>query len=967
MPNPPKDPRPPRRPVPPRPKPEEVPTRISSPGPAPARLRVAGRPAPARKGKGPLLAIAGGAAALGGIAIVLVVALGKKQPPPAPSKVEGPPVAGAPKPVEAAQPPKEPGPPPVIAAPKPVEVTPAPKKPDPPPSDSQAELKAHLEAKRAKALARLEEAKAELAKEKAEEERAQAAIRQRVAGKPLALALRAGGTIPGAVLRDYSLHDLKIEAGGKPRQLLWDELAPASILAVADALFDPKNPKDQFDRGRVLIARRMWKDAHAAFERASQIGEGYASRVLEFSSILERLMSDSGALRGSARRLGHDGIRVSYDFADAKQLEEFTPGLVLAGKTAVLEAKQPTRVYLRGESEEDSERHLMFMGEINVDLRMTADAAVTFHLFAGNKSAYLLELGPGGVQLALQLGGGARTVLGKDDKVKLAAGKTHDVRILSKDRKFTVLLDGKEAYSAADAAADKDAPLPFGALGVSIEKGKLTIQGPLVVQGRVDPNELDKRLGRVEVLLRRALNPELDEIRAQRERTLADKALGVEKETMLSAQHKHFDFRIKTNPELDKARDLKRALEFGHFGDAPGSFTPEKWIEEVDALLKKYADVPWLWFVRGDFHRERQNHAGAIADLKKAIEVFPEFHEAQALHAHMLLGYGDLDGAFRGANRAIELLPDYVEAYVIRALATYTKSPGAIESYLGDLALARKLDPGHAEPFTWQRILKYQSRGPRDLGCRFDHETEHYRITTDISLEAAKRYGDNLEAAWRYYRDTLKGPFRRDPRKKPRVAIFNTAENYYTYFELLSEDRGEWTLGVFRPGLNELVLFESLDLEETNHVLYHEAVHQFVHVLSAETPPFWYNEGIAEYAGAIVVRDGKVVATGALLRGRLQVIQWTIEVGSTLPFKKIMCETPREFYGGNKAIRYAQAWSMIHFFYEFEKGKYRPLIERYHERILAGAGPQQAFGEVFAANVEQLQKEWKDYVKKLKP
>ena len=58
---------------------------------------------------------------------------------------------------------------------------------------------------------------------------------------------------------------------------------------------------------------------------------------------------------------------------------------------------------------------------------------------------------------------------------------------------------------------------------------------------------------------------------------------------------------------------------------------------------------------------------------------------------------------------------------------------------------------------------------------------------------------------------------------------------------------------------------------------------------------------------------------------------------------------------------------MIHFFYEFEKGKYRSLIERYHERILDGATPQQAFDDVFAAGAEQLQKEWKDYVKTLKP
>jgi tetratricopeptide (TPR) repeat protein len=896
-----------------------------------------------------------------GIVVVLAVALSGKEPPAPPPAAAVPPKKAEPPP-----PPKVEAPKPAPTPPKPAEIAPPPSRPAPSPApDPQSEFKAHLEARRAKAVERLEEAKGELAKERAEEEKSLAALRTRLAGKTLSLTLRDGKTIAGAAVRDYTLHDLKIEAGGSPRQLLWEELAPASILAAADFLFDPKSPRDQFDRGRLFIARRMWKDASAAFERAAQIGEGYASRVLEFSSILDRLLSDSGALRGSARRLGRDGLRVSYDFADPKQLEEWTPGLVLSGKAAVLEAKQPLRVYLRGESDEDTDQLLGFRGELNVDLKMSADAPVTFHLFAGPKSSYLLELGPAGIQLSHQAGPGAKKPLGKSDQAKLAAGKTHDVRILARDRKFTVLLDGKEAFSAADAVADKDAPLPHGAFGLSLEKGKLTIQSPLVLQGSVDPNDLDKRIGRVEVLLRRALTPELSEIREQRERTLADKALGVEKENVLSAQHPRFSF--KTNQDLARASELKKALEFGHFGDGPGLFMPDQWLEETGEMIRKYPEIPWLCFIRANFNRERQNRPAALADVRKALETFPEFHEAHALHGEMLLDSGDADGALRAANRAIELRPDYVEAYTVRALATYTKTPQAIESYLGDLALARKLDPGHAEPFTWQRILKYQSRGPRDLGCRFDHETEHYRITTDISPEAAKRYGENLEAAWRYYRDTLRGQFRRDPRRKPRVAIFNTAENYYTYFELLSENRGEWTLGVFRPALNELVLFESLDLEETNHVLYHEAVHQFVHLLAGESPPFWYNEGIAEYAGGIVVKDGKVVATGALLRGRLTVIQWTLEVNSELPFKKIMCESPREFYSGPTHIKYAQAWSMVHFFHEYEKGKYKGLIQRYHDRILEGASPTQAFDEVFAKDVETLQKEWKEYVKKLKP
>jgi hypothetical protein len=197
------------------------------------------------------------------------------------------------------------------------------------------------------------------------------------------------------------------------------------------------------------------------------------------------------------------------------------------------------------------------------------------------------------------------------------------------------------------------------------------------------------------------------------------------------------------------------------------------------------------------------------------------------------------------------------------------------------------------------------------------------------------------------------------------VAIFQTAENYYTYFELLSEDRGENTLGVFRPALNELVLFENGD-EDSLHTLYHEAVHHFMTLLTFRTPPFWYNEGIAEYMGAVRIEQGKVVKKAMLLPGRLSMIQYAIEVGSDYAFERIMNETPREFYGAGVGIKYAQAWSMIHFFYEGAGGKYRPLIEGYFRSLREGKTAREAYDANFAAGAEALRKEWKAFVKGLK-
>jgi hypothetical protein len=148
----------------------------------------------------------------------------------------------------------------------------------------------------------------------------------------------------------------------------------------------------------------MWKEAKEAFDAAGAIGDGYESEVLTFINTLERLLSEHGAFRGSARRLGPSGIRISYDFADKAQLDEFTGGLVHEKTSAVLESKGKTVVYARGAVED--ERSIAFLDEFSAELRITSDVPVIFHLFAGPKGVHSLELGPKGAVLTREDKGG---------------------------------------------------------------------------------------------------------------------------------------------------------------------------------------------------------------------------------------------------------------------------------------------------------------------------------------------------------------------------------------------------------------------------------------------------------------------------------------------------------------------------------------------------------------------------------
>lgn len=58
----------------------------------------------------------------------------------------------------------------------------------------------------------------------------------------------------------------------------------------------------------------------------------------------------------------------------------------------------------------------------------------------------------------------------------------------------------------------------------------------------------------------------------------------------------------------------------------------------------------------------------AIADLNKAIKLFPDFAHAYYNRANLLALSGQLPEAFEDYTRAVELNPDFAEAYYNRGL-----------------------------------------------------------------------------------------------------------------------------------------------------------------------------------------------------------------------------------------------------------------------------------------------------------
>ena len=84
-------------------------------------------------------------------------------------------------------------------------------------------------------------------------------------------------------------------------------------------------------------------------------------------------------------------------------------------------------------------------------------------------------------------------------------------------------------------------------------------------------------------------------------------------------------------------------------------------------------------------------------------------------------------------------------------------------------------------------------------------------------------------------------------------------------------------------------------------------------------------------------------------------------------FEKLMKESPAEFYSGAVWAKYAQAWSMVHFFETGADATIRERFRRYVQKIREGATGDEAFAAAWTGvKWPEVQKAWRQHVDGMK-
>ena len=242
-----------------------------------------------------------------------------------------------------------------------------------------------------------------------------------------------------------------------------------------------------------------------------------------------------------------------------------------------------------------------------------------------------------------------------------------------------------------------------------------------------------------------------------------------------------------------------------------------------------------------------------------------------------------------------------------------------------------------------------------DIRFGWDIETEHYRIRTNHSIEAAVALGVKLENLHRVWRQIFLGYYSSEadvealfsgqpPRSygiEPRldVVYFRDKQQYHQALKPFVPDVGI-SMGLY-VAENRMAYFYA-GSEDSERTMYHEATHQLFQQSRPGRVPghrhpaadnvgrkanCWLIEGIAMYMETLR-REGDSFVLGGLGDVRMEAARYHVEKKDFyLPFDKLVRMGVQDVQGHPQIAKlYSQIAGMTNFLMHYDDGRYRDAL-----------------------------------------
>ncbi len=344
----------------------------------------------------------------------------------------------------------------------------------------------------------------------------------------------------------------------------------------------------------------------------------------------------------------------------------------------------------------------------------------------------------------------------------------------------------------------------------------------------------------------------------------------------------------------------------------------------------------------GDVYAWQKDYRNALVWYDKALKIRADYFNALFSRGLIQMKQRKYEPAKADLTQALALAERNAAQSGTEEKSHWEKRQGALKKML---ELIEK--DGHGAP--WPKT--------------FTRQTRHYLIQTDISQDLCDQIAAEAEKIFSVYATA----FGSEPRESRfPVLVFGNDQDY---FKFGGRPR---TGGYYNPFVKKLVIRGKPKMRDNFITLHHEGFHQFLDYY-LERPPQWFNEGFGDYFGPSEVLAGP---RGGLKPNpnpwRLPLIRTAVARGMVKPFKEITMLVQAELYDPKTiAVNYAQAWSMIYFLMMAKPESnfpYRLILRNYYQALRQGQGVQTAYQSSFGrTNVQQLEKEWKQFILTLRP
>ena len=212
-----------------------------------------------------------------------------------------------------------------------------------------------------------------------------------------------------------------------------------------------------------------------------------------------------------------------------------------------------------------------------------------------------------------------------------------------------------------------------------------------------------------------------------------------------------------------------------------------------------------------------------------------------------------------------------------------------------------------------------------------------YTIKTDLSRDLGEQMSLAMEQMNAYYRKVfhVKEHGGGDTARVV-ISVYRTRKEFDENENKPDKD----ILGFFVPNANRVATYDPRDegraLSDLWSTLFHEASHQFTHLISADLIPSWLNEGTASFfEGARLLPNG-AVETNLVPEDRLRDLPYLFKEG------KVSLEDVVTYFkpGSYDGEYYPFGWGLVYFLQNYENEKsqriYEPLYRDYMAAYKSG-------------------------------